>query len=293
MAKFEFYTGVKVINARTEIIDEIYKNKKIEIFDNRYTLYENMFVIVKDEIGGQQSALCIVKGNQLHLIPENINVQGIIPRNKEQKMAMSVLLDENIRVVALTGRAGVGKTLISMAASVSLLERKVYQKMIITKTMSQVGGSKGKRDIGFLPGELNEKFNPFNQGVFSSLEFMVKGKDKMSDLIKQCRMEFIPSAIVRGSSWHDAIILVDEAQNMTPHELLTLGTRISQGSKIILLGDLKQIDEGFKAHNSGIYKFINHEKTKASKIAASLELIKNERGEASTLFAEVLEEEED
>lgn len=282
------FTGVKVLEVSKEVIDKLYKNKKVQIWDKRHTWNENLYVVVKDETGSSSSALARYNNDYLFLLEENIQVSGIKPRNKEQRMAINALMDKSIEVVALTGRAGVGKSLVTVAACLELLDKKVYKKLIISKNMVQVDDK-----LGFLPGSVLEKYLPFNQGVLCSMEFLLKGdKNKIQDLIDQYKIEFLPLSIIRGSSFNDSLVLVDESQNMNNHETLTLGTRVSENSKLILLGDLKQIDGKLKKKDSGLYKFINHELTINSSFIACLELIKSERGRVAEHFAKIFETEE-
>lgn len=281
----ESYTGVKVLQVKKEIINELYRNGEIEVWDKRYGWYENLYVVVKDESGGSQSALAKVRNGKLVLLNDGLSASGIEPRNKEQRMALDALLDDSIDVVALTGKAGVGKTLLAMAACLKLLDLKKYKKLVVSKNMVQVD-----ERLGFLPGNMLEKFMPFNQGVLSNVEFLLKGdKSKVQDLIDQYKIEFLPLSVIRGSSWNDCIVVCDEAQNMNYHETLTLGTRISENSKLILLGDLKQIDGKLKKKTSGLDYFVNHEEVKASPFVAALELIKSERGHVAELFANIFE----
>lgn len=283
----ELYTGVAVCQVGKQIINELYKEKKVKIWDDDLSWYQNMFIVVKDETDGNQSALAVVEGDYLCLLDNNISASGIKPRNKEQTMALDALLNEDIRVVALTGIAGGGKTLLSLAAALQMYEDGKYKKIIITKDMFQVG----RGHIGFLKGDLDEKFIPHNQGTLCNIEFLVGGdKLKVQEMVDQYKIEFMPLALIRGSSFSDCIVICEESQNMNHHEMLTLGTRLSEGSKLIMTGDLNQIDVStHKFETAGLYKFINDERTKESEIVSSINLIKSERGEVATLFAKVFE----
>jgi PhoH-like ATPase len=141
-----------------------------------------------------------------------------------------------------------------------------------------------------LPGDVDEKFRPYLQNYLCNLEFMLGGKpDAIEDLVQQYRIEFIPIQLIRGASWHDAFVIADEVQPLDYHEMVTLGTRVAEGSKLVIMGDLGQRDEKIEIEDTGIYKFVNSTGAKKSSIVASLELIKSERSAVSQLFADVFE----
>ena len=284
------FTGVRVNQVSKEIIDFLYKNKEIEIWDNRYNWYQNLYVVLKDETGTSSSALARVKKNKIVLLDKDIKAGSLCPRNKEQRMAIDALMDDSVKVVVLTGRAGTGKTIMTLAAAINKIESRSYNKIILTKPMSQVT----KYDIGALPGDVNDKFKPYLDNYFGNLEFMfgdtgIDGKQKAQSILEQYRVEFVPLQLIRGCSWHNAFILADECQTLDHHEMVTLGTRVGEGSKIVIMGDLAQRDERISKESTGIYKFINDEKATNSEFVASIELLKSERGEVSALFGDIFE----
>ena len=284
------FTGVRVHQVSKEIIDFLYKNKEIEIWDNRYNWYQNLYVVLKDETGTSSSALARVKKNKIVLLDKDIKAGSLCPRNKEQRMAIDALMDDSVKVVVLTGRAGTGKTIMTLAAAINKIESRSYNKIILTKPMSQVT----KYDIGALPGDVNDKFKPYLDNYFGNLEFMfgdtgIDGKQKAQSILEQYRVEFVPLQLIRGCSWHNAFILADECQTLDHHEMVTLGTRVGEGSKIVIMGDLAQRDERISKESTGIYKFINDEKATNSEFVASIELLKSERGEVSALFGDIFE----
>jgi len=286
----DMFTGVRVHQVSKEIIDFLYKNKEIEIWDNRYNWYQNLYVVLKDETGTSSSALARVKKNKIVLLDKDIKAGSLCPRNKEQRMAIDALMDDSVKVVVLTGRAGTGKTIMTLAAAINKIESRSYNKIILTKPMSQVT----KYDIGALPGDVNDKFKPYLDNYFGNLEFMfgdtgIDGKQKAQSILEQYRVEFVPLQLIRGCSWHNAFILADECQTLDHHEMVTLGTRVGEGSKIVIMGDLAQRDEKISKESTGIYKFINDEKATNSEFVASIELLKSERGEVSALFGDIFE----
>jgi len=284
----ESYTGVSVLEVSKDIIDQLYREKEVEIWDITRTYSQNEYLVIKDITGASGSVLGRVKGDRIFLLPNGVTANGLKPKNKEQVFALDALLDPTVDCTILTGAAGVGKSLLAMAAALQLVDQGKYSKIIVSKNMVQTG----RGELGFLPGDLLEKFMPFNQGVLCNLEYLVGGNKKaVTDLIEQYRIEFVPMAIVRGSSWHNAVIITDECQNMNELEILTLGTRVCAGSKLMMLADFNQIDTKMKRSSCGLYKFINHEKVKESRMVSSINLIKSERGELSTLFSQVFGEE--
>lgn len=282
----ENYTGVKVITARPEIINALWEKGKVDIFDNRYAWHENMFVVVKDEAGEYESALCRVKGPQIHLLPpkRQLGAQGVHPRNKEQEMTMSALLDDDIKVVVLTGKAGVGKTLLGLAAAIEKVQEGKYEKILLSRPMSNVG----RYNLGMLPGTVDEKVLPYMGNFMDNLVYLV-GKKAVEDLITQAKIEFVPLALIRGHSWMNAYVIFDECQTLDNHEVLTIGTRVAEGTKLVICGDLNQRDERIAKDKTGMYKFVNHDLSKSSSFVSSIELQKSERGPVSALFADVFE----
>lgn len=280
------YTGVKVLDVEKDVIDTVYKDGEIEIWDKRLALYENMYVVLKDSFGSSSSALCRVKGSKLVVLPKDLSASGINPKNKEQRMALDALLDDNVKVVALTGRAGTGKSLLAIAAALEKKEKKIYDRIILTKPQSQVT----KYELGILPGTLEEKINPFFESFICSFEFIFGPSGRrVESALEHYNVVLTPMQLIRGMSWHNSIIIADEVQVLTYHDMVSLGTRVAEGSKLILLGDLAQRDEKIAKDKTGLFKFINSDLAKNSKIVSSIELIKSERSEVAELFADVFE----
>jgi PhoH-like ATPase len=290
MAK-KSYTGVLVVNVSSELIDKIYKNKKLLLTDelalqflDRTTLFENQFIYLKaNDTFTKKAALCRLYKNYLYVIKEK-TISGLKPRNKEQVMALDILTDDRVPIVLLTGKAGVGKTLLSLAAALDGIDRRVYSRIILTKPMSWVG----KHSLGALPGDVDEKFMPYLENYMCNIECLT-GFEKIGTehLLKQYNIEMIPLQLIRGASWHKSFIIADECQVLDHHEMVTLGTRLGEGSKIIIMGDLAQRDEKIAKEKTGIYKLVNDEKAKNSELIATIELIKGERSPASELIAEI------
>lgn len=284
----ENYTGVKVVEyVEASVIDELYKEKKLhksKIGD--ITLYPNMFLVLKSP--DKKSALVSVgpDSETTYLLDTTIHASDIRPKNKEQIMAMNILMDPEIELCILTGRAGTGKTLISIAAALQQVEDGIYERLIITRPMSQVG----KYDLGALPGTVEEKIGPYLLNYTSNLEQIV-GRKATIDAMQQLNIEVIPLQLIRGASFTKAFIIADECQILDHHEMLTLGTRLGEGSKLVIMGDLNQRDEKIAKNKTGVWKIMEDERMKKSPIVGAIELQKVERSRLALLFSEVFENE--
>jgi len=287
----ENYTGVRVVKVGPDIVDLAYKAKKIDLdqLDGRIArhLSQNEYVVLKYENPSRnQSALTKVTGTQLSLLWNGIEAAGIKPRNKEQRMALDALLDDRIKVVVLTGKAGTGKTLLTLAAAMQKSEEQKYGRMILTRSMSWVG----RHGLGALPGDVDDKFGPYLQNYMCNIECLLGGRySTIPDLVQQYRMDFVPIQLIRGASWAGAFIIADEVQVLDYDEMVALGTRVGEDSKLVIMGDLGQRDENIARENTGIHKFVNDPKVKASPLVASIDLIKCERSEVAALFADVFD----
>jgi PhoH-like ATPase len=215
-------------------------------------------------------------------------VMGVRPRNKEQSFAFDLLLDESIRLVTLVGKAGTGKTLLALAAGLKrTLEDGVYTRMLVSRPVMPLG-----RDIGFLPGDVDEKLNPWMQPIFDNLEFLFstgsrKGPRAYAELLESGQIQVEPLTYIRGRSLPQQFIVVDEAQNLTPHEVKTIITRSGDGTKIVLTGDPGQIDNPYvDSASNGLS--VAAERFRGEKLAAHIVLAKGERSELAELAANLL-----
>lgn len=284
------YTGVRELQVSPQTINQLYANDKKQLplteLDGRVArhLCENEYVTLQF---GSQSALTRVSNGHLKMIDgPHLYASNIEPRNREQKMALDALLNDMIKVVILTGRAGTGKTLLTLAAALRKIEDGVYDRLILTRSMSWVG----RHGLGALPGDVDEKFGPYLQNYMSNIEVLLGGRyQSIPDLIDHYRMDFIPIQLIRGASWGNALIIADEVQVLGYDEMVALGTRIGEGSKIVIMGDLGQRDENIPREKTGIYKMVNDHRSKQSPLVASIELIKCERSPVAALFADVFE----
>jgi PhoH-like ATPase len=246
---------------------------------------------MKDLLGGSASALGIVdkkkmKVRKLIFDHEGKPVWGIRARNVQQIMAMEMLLRNDLPLVTLSGRAGTGKTLLALATGLYQTEDLGrYKKLLVARPIVPVG-----KDLGFLPGEKQEKLRPWMQPIFDNLEYLFNAKkpgELDAILAGMGSIEVEALTYIRGRSLPDQFIIIDEAQNLTKHEVKTILTRVGEGSKIVLMGDPDQIDHPYlDAYNNGLTYVV--EKFKDQHIAGHVKLVKGERSALAQLAADLL-----
>jgi len=311
----KFYKGVEVIEVDENSIDEFYQTEQLELSEqvtNNIKLYPNQIVVVKCIKNGQtvKSALtkCISSDQPLIPIAKIDQAFDLKPRNKEQSFSLDLLFDNNIKLLTMTGPSGCGKTLLAIAAGLDQLKgigtsnRTKYDKLIVTRPVQPVG-----RDIGFLPGTLEEKMEPWIAPIRDNLNFLMNSKksqiqrsknaegksNKLSDehylslMQEKGLIEIEAITFIRGRSIPNAFIIIDEAQNLSMHELKTIITRAGDGTKIVLTGDIEQIDNvHVDMYTNGLTFAI--EKFKDYPLAGHVTLIKGERSPLATLASKIL-----
>jgi PhoH-like ATPase len=283
----DLFTGYKEVFVNSSIIDKIYKNKYVSLHDIescKDEIYENECLILKSNCE-KSSALCIKKFNSLCLVKskgEIFNLTRIEPKNKEQTFALNMLLDENIPLVTLTGIPGSGKTFLALMTSLNFIEKEKAKRIIFTRPIQTVG-----KDIGFLPGTLEEKMAPWLAPIVDNFRNQFGDLSYFNLMIEKGVIDVAPLSYIRGRSFNDSIIIVDEAQNATVHELKTVITRTGSNSKILLLGDIDQVDLSYVNKFSNGLTIVT-EKMKNSKLTGHISFTKGYRSllanEASTLL---------
>jgi PhoH-like ATPase len=287
----ELYSGYSTIKVHPAIIDEFYSNRflPIQSLQLSYPLYSHEFVILKDEIGSGKSALLKVNSDCSRLEPlylSNEPVWGLSARNAQQRMALELLLNDEIPLVTITGKAGTGKTLIALAAGLFKVEDEhKYKKLLIARPVVPMG-----KDIGYLPGEKEEKLRPWMQPIYDNLEFLFETKrsgdiDKILMGLGSIQVEAL--TYIRGRSIPAQFIIIDEAQNLSRHEVKTIVSRAGEGSKVILMGDPEQIDHPYLDASSNGLSYIV-ERFKEEKISGHITLEKGERSKLAQLAADLL-----
>ena len=287
----ELYSGMVEIEVSGDAIDEFYKAGRLPLTDPYY--FPNQYAFLKNQ--GNSSHTALGKINlDLQIIEPLIAIKdtlwGIRPRNREQTFAADMLVNDNIKLATLVGKAGTGKTLMAIAAGLQkVTEEGTYQRLLISRPIFPLG-----RDIGYLPGNVEEKLSPWMQPIYDNVEFLMglsrsdrKRGRSYQELMDMGIMEIEPLTYIRGRSIPNQFMIVDEAQNLTPHEVKTILTRAGDNTKIVLTGDPYQIDNPYiDSTNNGIIHTVN--RFKSERIAGHMTLVKGERSNLAELAANLL-----
>ncbi|GIP48187.1 PhoH-like protein [compost metagenome] len=287
----DLYGGYSTLKVHPSVIDEFYTYRFLPIkpLGLNYSLYPHEFVILKDEMGTGKSALLKVNEDATRMEPlylSNEPIWGISARNAQQRMALELLLNDDIPLVTITGKAGTGKTLLALAAGLLKVEDEhKYKKLLIARPVVPMG-----KDIGYLPGEKEEKLRPWMQPIYDNLEFLFDTK-KSGDIEKilmglgSIQVEAL--TYIRGRSIPGQFIIIDEAQNLSRHEVKTIVSRVGEGSKIVLVGDPEQIDHPYlDATSNGLTSLV--ERFRDQGISGHITLEKGERSKLAQLAADLL-----
>jgi len=218
------------------------------------------------------------------LVDYKKGVWGCRPRNKEQMFAFNMLMDPNIPIVTLIGAAGCGKTLLAIAAGLEqVLDQEQYKKLVVSRPVQPLG-----KDIGYLPGTMEEKMMPWLMPIQDNIEFLMNGKrDSMDMFFENGTIQVEALTYIRGRSISNGFMIIDEAQNLTTHELKTIITRVGENTKIVLTGDIEQIDNVYiDATSNGLSYAV--EKFKTYDLSGHITLKKGERSKVATLASKVL-----
>jgi PhoH-like ATPase len=285
----DYYTGRSEIDVDSRIIDLFYENKKVKAPEGSLLL-ANGYVVLKDKSNPNHSAIGRYIKDEDHIVPlisPTDSLWGIHPRNVEQSFAIDALLNDEVLFVSLIGKAGTGKTLMALAAGLyKTLDEGRFQRLLVSRPIFPMG-----RDIGYLPGDVEQKLNPWMQPIFDNVEYLMgadkKAAGRAQELINQGMLNIEPLTYIRGRSIPNQYLIVDEAQNLTPHEIKTIVTRAGEGTKVVLTGDRYQIDNPYvDAANSGLSYSV--ERFKGHSIAAHVTLSKGERSDLAELAANIL-----
>ncbi|WP_409341280.1 PhoH family protein [Paenibacillus sp. MBLB4367] len=287
----DMYTGCITLRVHPAVIDEFYSFRFLSVnsLQLSFKLRPNEFVILKDEMGTSKSALLKVNGDGRKLEPlylSNEAVWGITARNAQQRMALELLLNDEIPLVTMTGKAGTGKTLLALAAGLYKIEDEhKYKKLLIARPVVPMG-----KDIGYLPGEKEEKLRPWMQPIYDNLEFLFDTK-KPGDIEKVLAglgsIQVEALTYIRGRSIPGQFIIIDEAQNLSRHEVKTIVSRVGEGSKIVLMGDPEQIDHPYlDASSNGLTYVV--ERFKSESVSGHITLERGERSRLAQLAADLL-----
>ena len=283
------FDGAAEVTVSDEIIEAFYTESGVLLPKQKERLYPNQYLVLKSDKDDKKSAICRFKNYNTPLLKVNSykDIWGLSANNKEQKYAMDLLFDKDIQILSLTGQAGTGKTLIAAACGLEQVlhnskSQGGYDKLIITRPVQPMG-----RDIGFLPGTLEEKMMPWIAPLRDNLEYLFGDKTALEMQMEQGVIEVEAMTYIRGRSISNAFMIVDEAQNLTTHELKTIITRVGHGTKLVLTGDIQQIDNSYvDSVSNGLTHAV--EKFKEHEISGHVTLYKGERSKLATLAAEIL-----
>ncbi len=277
----------KIENLPNEVIKEIYEKGFLDDYSflgNK--VQNNHFYILKN---GKASSLAFFNPveDRLERV-EKINAYGIVPRNAEQAFALHAILNPDVKLVTIQGVAGTGKTLLALAGAIE--QRRNFKQIVLARPIVPLSN----KDIGFLPGDINDKINPYMEPLWDNLKFiknqfseMDKKHKQISEMQKTEKIIITPLAYIRGRSLSDIIFIVDEAQNLTPHEVKTIITRAGENTKMIFTGDVNQIDTPYlDEHSNGLSYLID--RVKGNKLYAHVSLEKGERSELANVANDLL-----
>jgi PhoH-like ATPase len=291
----DLYRGWQELEVDGAQVDKFYADGTLTLPDPYYE--PNEYIILKDNEKPTRTAFGRAKldestnGTRLTpLDPYKAGVWGIRPKNREQHFALDALLDDSIKLVTLVGKAGSGKTLLAIAAGLSkVTDQNSFQRLLVSRPIFPMG-----KDLGYLPGDVEEKLNPWMQPIFDNVEFLMglTQKEKKrgrshKELIDLGIIQIEALTYIRGRSIPSQYMIVDEAQNLTPHEVKTIVSRAGEGTKIVLTGDPYQIDNPYVDQtNNGLIHVVN--RFRSEKIAAHIVLSKGERSELAEIAANLL-----
>jgi PhoH-like ATPase len=290
------YTGWREQVVPSRLIDRLFSEKQARL--DGLELYSNQFVLLKDEQDPNHTALARAKGEPGMIIPVRPRrgpVFGILPRNLQQTMALDLLLDDSVKLVSLIGAAGTGKTLLALAAGMTkVLNEQIYQKLLCARPIMPLG-----RDIGYLPGDKDQKLTAWMQPIFDNMSYLLSNRlsgdgqhaqhaslssveQRITQLMESGQVVLEPLTYIRGRSIPHQFMIVDESQNLTPHEVKTIASRVGEGTKLVLTGDATQIDNPYLDSSSNGLSYLV-ERLKGKSIVGHITLGKSERSELASL----------
>jgi len=287
----ELYTGMAEAEVNPDQIDKFYKERQLALDPQRYM--SNQFVILKTNDGSKKSAIGRVSNDGNFILRPLPNQEpaawGIKPLNKEQRFAMELLLDDSLDIVTLVGTAGTGKTLITLATGLQrTMDENAYRRLVVCRSIVPVG-----KDLGFLPGTKEEKLEAWMGAIYDNLAFLAdrknpdEGEEKAHYLLDSGKIEIASVTHMRGRSLPNQYMIVDDAQNLTPHEMKTILTRAGEGTKVVVTGDPYQIDTPYlDVESNGLTYLVDRLKGQPS--YGHITFTKTERSRLADLASKLL-----
>lgn len=311
----DLYPGNRVLKVDGRFVDAIYQDKELPVSAlsgalSKDKLNANEFVMLVNNAAENATALARFDADRQMLVllrERGGDVWGVRPLNREQRYALEILLDDRVKLVTLSGKAGTGKTMLAIAAGLhKVMNEKTYRRLAVYRPVIPMG-----KDIGYLPGSEQDKLAPWMQPIFDNLEYLLdahaptgggkkpspgqaggggggRASSPLDYLIDANVLEIGALTYIRGRSLPGLYIIIDEAQNLTPHEVKTIVTRAGEGTKLVFTGDPNQIDHPYlDATSNGLTHLV--EKFKGYSVAGHVTLVKGERSELAELASTVLE----
>jgi PhoH-like ATPase len=274
------WTGQAEIKITSDQMNDLYENEVVTIEEIK-DMPVNTGLVISSDRG--QCLGRLTRNGQVHLVRGDRDVFGVHGRSSEQKLAIDLLLDSDVGIVSLGGRAGTGKSALALCAALeAVMERRAHKKIMVFRPIFAVGG----QDIGFLPGTEGEKMNPWGQAIFDTLGALVS-KEVVNHVVERGILEVLPLTHIRGRSLHDAFVIVDEAQSLERNVLLTVLSRIGQNSKVVLTHDVAQRDNLRVGRHDGIAAVI--EALKGQDLFGHVTLQRSERSAIAALVTDLLD----
>ena len=290
----DLYTGITEIKVSQGTIEQFFQNHEVVLEGN---FYPNQALTLVDETNPSHTALAMVEGDNNRVVAlvkfPQAGVSRIHPRNREQRFALNLLLRDSIPLVTLVGKAGTGKTLLAIAAGLQkVADEKAYSRLLISRPIVPMG-----KDLGYLPGDITEKLTPWMQPLYDNFDLILGTQDSSGkprhwrhgyeELLEQGLLQIEPLTYIRGRTIPQQFLIVDEAQNLTPHEVKTIVTRAGEGTKVVLTGDPEQIDNPYvDAASNGLTYIV--ERFKGEPLAGHITLSKGERSSLAERAAALL-----
>ena len=282
------YTGMAMVQTSSDVIDALYRDGEVMldgVETEKGTAVEDLPVHCGLTLAaGAQSALGRMSADGVvELVRGDINAFGLQGRSAEQRIALDLLMDPNVGIVSIGGRAGTGKSALALCAGLeAVLERGEHRRIVVFRPMYAVGG----QSLGYLPGTESDKMNPWAQAVYDTLEGLVSD-NVMEEVHERGLIEVLPLTHIRGRSLHDAFVIVDEAQSLERNVLLTVLSRLGKGSRVVLTHDVAQRDNLRVGRHDGVQAVI--EKLKGHELFAHITLQRSERSAIAELVTDLLE----
>ncbi|HET7400029.1 MAG TPA: PhoH family protein [Intrasporangium sp.] len=274
------WTGLAELDVTTEALDQLYERGRVEHAEAAELPCNTGLVLLSPRGSGLGR---VGADKQIRLVRGDRDAFGLHGRSAEQRIALDLLLDPDVGIVSLGGRAGTGKSALALCAGLeSVMERRVQRRVIVFRPLFAVGG----QELGYLPGSEQEKMNPWGQAVFDTLGALVS-TEVVEEVLDRGLLEVLPLTHIRGRSLHDAFVIVDEAQSLERNVLLTVLSRIGQNSKVVLTHDVAQRDNLRVGRHDGVAAVI--EKLKGHPLFAHVTLTRSERSPIAALVTDVLE----